>query len=147
MPTSLNKSLIISMTVEIHAGIHRVWDTLTNPQKNGQFFSGTQILTDWKVGSPILFQGEFQGQKYTDRGHVLEAQPGKILRYDYWTGFSGLDDLPENYSMLTYTLTGVDQTTHLAFTRVGFATEQEYQYALAGWEQVLEKIKHLSEAG
>jgi uncharacterized protein YndB with AHSA1/START domain len=66
MPPSLNKALVISKRVEIHAGPPQVWDTLTNPQKNSRFFSGTQILTDWHVGSPIIFQGEFQGQKYID---------------------------------------------------------------------------------
>jgi hypothetical protein len=68
-----------------------------------------------------------------------------MLQYNYWTGFSGLEDRPENYAVVTFTLQSSNTSTPLQVTRVGFANEQEYQYALAGWEQVLEKIKAITE--
>jgi len=142
---SINRDLRLSKSIEIHADRQRVWDTLTTPEKTKQFFAGTEILTDWNVGSPIIFQGKAQGGSYQDRGNVLAVQPGAMLQYNYWTDFSGLEDRPENYAVVTFTLQSSNTSTLLQITRVGFANEQEYQYALAGWEQVLEKIKAITE--
>jgi hypothetical protein len=89
-------------------------------------FAGTTILTDWRVGGPILFQGEAQGRPYQDKGHVLAVEPGTLLQYDFWTGFSGLEDRPENYSVITYTLQSHTTLTLLTLTRVGFANERDY---------------------
>ena len=141
----MNHDLKLAQTIEIEAGPEAVWDTLTNPQKNRRLFAGTNIVTDWRPGSPMLFEGEFQGQRYTDKGNVLEAEPGRRLRYNYWTGFSGLDDRPENYSLVTYTLNGAAGQTTLTVTRVGFADEQEYEHAVMGWEMVVKTIKEIAE--
>ena len=35
---------------------------------------------------------------------INEALQIAVLKYDYWSGFSGLEDKPENYSLVTYTL-------------------------------------------
>jgi Activator of Hsp90 ATPase homolog 1-like protein len=67
------------------------------------------------------------------------------MKYDYWTGFSGLEDKTENYSLVTYKLDSLTKPTRLTVTRLGFAHEQDYDYSLAGWEQVLIKIKELAE--
>jgi uncharacterized protein YndB with AHSA1/START domain len=138
--------LSLHKSVAIQAGRDQVWDTLTNPAKNSRLFDGTQIVTDWKAGSPILFRGVFQGQAYQDKGHVLVIEPSKVLQYNYWTGFTWLADKPENYSLVTYTLAGEGTHTSLTLSRVGFAHEQEYQHALAGWEMVMQKIKAITEA-
>ncbi|MBC7885478.1 MAG: SRPBCC domain-containing protein [Saprospiraceae bacterium] len=42
----------------IKASVAKVWDALTNPEVVKQYFFGTDLVTDWKVGSPIIFQGE-----------------------------------------------------------------------------------------
>ena len=45
-------------TVTIDAPQAKVWDALTNPAKVRQYMHGTNISTDWKVGSPITWKGE-----------------------------------------------------------------------------------------
>ena len=143
----MNKNLELSQAIEIDADASRVWDTLTNPEKHKQLFGGTEIRTDWQVVNPILFQGQVQGRAYTDKGIVMRVEPAKTLQYKYWTGFSGLDDSPENYSLVTYTLDRANNKTRFTVTRVGFPDDREYQYALLGWDQVLKKSKELAEAG
>ena len=73
---------------------------------NERFF-GTETITDWKIGNPIIFQGEYDGHKYKDKGNVLENIENETLKYDYWSGFSGLEDIPDNYSIITYHIENV----------------------------------------
>ena len=51
----------------VNAPIEKVWEALTNPEIFKQYFFGTEMLTSWKVGDDIIFQGEWEGQKYKDR--------------------------------------------------------------------------------
>ena len=39
-----------------------VWEALTSPQMIQQYLFGTQVTTDWQVGSPITYRGVWQGK-------------------------------------------------------------------------------------
>jgi len=82
----MNKALRVSKSIEINSNAEAVWDVLTNPEKIRVYLFGTETITDWKVGSPIIFQGEYEGHKYKDKGNVLENKPNKLLRYNYCSG-------------------------------------------------------------
>jgi uncharacterized protein YndB with AHSA1/START domain len=86
----------------IHAPMEKVWDALTNPVVVKEYFFGSDLVTDWKVGSPIYFQGEWEGKPYQDKGIVLEFTPLKSLSFSYLSNWSGLPDLPENYLLIIY---------------------------------------------
>ena len=102
--------------------------------------------TDWKVGSEIVFQGEYEGHKYRDKGVILENIPNKLISYSYWSGFSGLEDKPENYAVVTYNLTKKENTqTKLTWTQKGYANEEGYKHSESGMETFLEKIKEIVE--
>ena len=77
---------------------------LTDPEKIKIYLFGTETITDWNVGSPISFQGNYEGQTCHDKGNVLEVEKNKILKYNYWSSFSGLKDQLENYAVVTYKL-------------------------------------------
>ena len=98
----MDKNLIASSNINIQSTPSKVWDVLTNPEKIKEYLFGTEVLTDWNIGSPIVFQGEYNGQQYKDKGNVIENKKNELLKYDYWSGFSGLEDKPENYSLVTY---------------------------------------------
>ena len=100
----MRHDLKVSNTIEINAESAAVWEALTNPELIKEYLYGTETVTDWKAGSEIIFQGEYQGQKYRDKGIIKEIVPGKFLSYTYWSGFTGLEDIPENYSLITYDL-------------------------------------------
>ena len=62
--------LIVSESIEIHEAPSKVWDALTNPEIIKKYLFGTETITDWKVGSEIIFQGEYgenKEHKYTIR--------------------------------------------------------------------------------
>ena len=75
---------------------------ITNPEIIKEYLFGTETVTDWKVGNDIIFQGEYHGHKYRDHGVIKENIPHRRIAYSYWSGFSGLEDKPENYSMVIY---------------------------------------------
>ena len=60
-------------TVTIDAPRAKVWDALTNPAKVKQYMHGTNLSTDWKVGSPIAWKGEWKGQSYVDKAPFLSS--------------------------------------------------------------------------
>ena len=70
---------------------------LTNPGMVKQYLFETELITDWKVGSDIIFQREWEGKKYKDKGEVLEYLQDKKLAYSYLSNWSGVEDRAEKY--------------------------------------------------
>ena len=142
----MNLSLKVSKSIHINAKAEEVWDALTNPEKIKVYLFGTETITHWKVGNPIIFQGEYDGQKYKDKGNVLENKAFKLLKYNYWSGFSGLEDKPENYSIITYKIEeSADKEIILTWIQEGFANEEVQQHSENGLYGMLEQIKKLVE--
>src|ERR1700710_2649756 len=115
--------LTVSQSIEINAEPEKVWDALTNPEIIKEYLFGTETITDWNVGSEIIFQGEYEGHSYADKGIILQNDLYKQLSYSYWSGFSGLEDKPENYSLVTYTLDNNEnnKSTIFTWTQTGYA--------------------------
>jgi len=100
----MKKELTVKKTLEIKADTLKVWDALINPEKIKHYFFGIDVISDWKVGSPILFQYEMEGKEFKDKGNILAIEAGRLLQYNYWSSYSGLEDKLENYSIcLLYT--------------------------------------------
>ena len=45
-----------------------VWEALINPAMIKQYFFGTDVVSDWKVGNSIVWRGTWQGKEYEDKG-------------------------------------------------------------------------------
>jgi len=82
--------------VTIKGSVSQVWDALTNPDKIKQYMFGATVESDWKVGSPIVWKGEWKGKPFEDKGRILEIQQGKRLRYSHFSPLSGAPDRPES---------------------------------------------------
>jgi uncharacterized protein YndB with AHSA1/START domain len=142
----MNHDLTVSQSIEINAEPAKVWHALTTPEIIKEYLFGTETITDWKVGSDIIFQGEYQGHKYKDKGKVVENVLHKIISYRYWSGFTGLEDKPENYSLVTYTLGSKDgKYTTFIWTQKGFASEDGYNHSKSGMDAFLKQIKEIIE--
>ena len=68
----------LSTTMTINAPAAKVWEALMNPEKVKQYFFGTNVISEWKKGSPIIWEGEWEGKTYQDTGKILDIDPGKI---------------------------------------------------------------------
>jgi|SRR5689334_9969090 uncharacterized protein YndB with AHSA1/START domain len=135
-----------SASITIHAPMQKVWDALTRPELVKQYFFGTNLDTDWKVGSPIFFRGEYQGKSYEDKGHVLDFSPPKGLSFDYWSSFSGLEDKPESYAIIRYELAQVGDATQVTVSQSNVDTQERADHSISNWRHVLEALKKLVES-
>lgn len=144
----MNKTLKVIKSIEINATPENVWDALVNPNKIKDYLFGTQTTSDWKVGSTILFEGEFNGQKYQDKGNVLEIVENEYIKYNYWSGFSGLADLPENYCTVIYKIEKKENGSILfTWEQIGFSSEENKCHTENGLGNMLQQIKEIVEKG
>ena len=141
----MSKTLIAKATTTINAPASNVWDALTKPEQIKQYMFGTQVTTDWKVGSPITYKGEWKGRAYEDKGNVLEIEPGKRLVSTFWSALAGLPDTAENYKTVGYELSSSGDKTTLTITQDNNASQEEATEAEKNWNMVLDGIKKLLE--
>lgn len=128
----------------IKAPIEKVWEALINPEMVMQYFFGSSQETNWEIGSSILWKGEYEGTKYIDKGKVLEFSPNDILSYSYLSSWSGLDDKPENYLLVTYEIKGIGAETELTITQSNY-DEEKAKHSAENWAVVIDGLKKLVE--
>jgi hypothetical protein len=49
------------------------------PVFDKKYLMGTNVSSDWKAGSPISYEGEYNGKKYHDKGVIRKIEPEKVL--------------------------------------------------------------------
>jgi len=141
----MSKTPIATATTKINASASKVWDALTKPEQIKQYLFGTDVTTDWKVGSPIVHTGEYQGKPYVDKGEIVKFQPRKQLVYTHWSEGSGLPDAPENYQTVTYTLAEKGGKTELTVSEVNLPSEQGKEISDQSWPGALNALKKIFE--
>jgi len=142
----MNTALKASQSIEINATCESVWDTMTNPEKIKVYLYGTETNTDWKVGSPIVFQGNYEGHVYNDKGNVLEVKENELLKYNYWSSMSGTEGKIENYFIVTYRIEQLSEgKVKFTWQQEGFPTEEKRKHTESGLCTMIEQIKEIAE--
>jgi uncharacterized protein YndB with AHSA1/START domain len=131
--------------ITINVPAVKVWEALTTPEIIKQYFFGTDAISDWQVGSPLIFKGEWQGKQYEDKGTILKVIPFKLFQYDYWSSMSGIENKPENYVVITYELSENNNATTLTITQENIPDEKTKEHSEENWKKVLEDLKKLLE--
>ncbi len=139
------QNLTTKGSIVINSKAESIWDVLTNPDKIKQYLFGSEAITDWKVGHPVIFQRNSGGKIYRDKGEILDVVPNKLLKFSYWSSQEGYDDIPENYSLITYTLeTDKDNTIKLTYLREKIPIEFEQKNQERYLPGMLENIKKIA---
>ncbi len=142
-----SKGLIAKASTTIDAPVARVWDALTNPEEIKKFMFGTEAVSEWKKGSPIVWKGNWQGKPYEDKGVILDIEPQRRLQYTHFSPLSGAADVPENYHTLTYELSEKGDTTLVTLSQDNNSTEAEVDHSQKMWEGMLASLKKVVEEG
>lgn len=142
----MNDTFTATATTTINAPVSKVWQALVNPEIIKQYLFNTDVISEWKVGSPIRYRGEWQGKAFEDKGQILEIEPERVLKSTHWSPLSGVPDTPENYHTVTYTLAEKGDRTEVAITQDNNATEEEKAHSEKNWQTVLQGMKELLEA-
>lgn len=131
--------------VSIDAPADKVWKALTTPELIAKYMFGTKVSTDWKEGSAITYEGEYDGKEYQDKGTIKKLEPNKVFASTYWSSMSGKEDLPDNYNLVTYTLEEGHNKTIVTLAQDNIATDQERLHTLTNWNGVLAELKKVVE--
>jgi uncharacterized protein YndB with AHSA1/START domain len=130
---------------EIEARPAQVWDALTDPDLIEKYMFGSRVETDWKVGSPITWNGEYDGKAYEDKGEVVAVEPGKLLEVTHFSPLGGREDRPENYHRLVYELEERNGVTHVSLSQDNNPTEEAAEHSRGNWEKMLAGLKRVVE--
>ena len=142
----MSQNLIAKASTTIDAPKDAVWKALTNAAALKQFMFGSDITSDWREGSPITWKGEWKGRAYEDKGVVLAAQPGRLLRYSHFSPLAGKPDRPENYHTVTIELRDAGPGTGVTLTQDKNESDEARGHSEQNWKMMLESLKKYVEA-
>jgi uncharacterized protein YndB with AHSA1/START domain len=150
----MENGLFITNSIAINTLPARVWNTLVNPAETKKYMFGCEALSDWNVGSPLIWKGSYEGKEMIFvKGNIVEIQPEKILAYTVIDPNSAIPDIPQNYLTVTYTLKFENGQTILSVTQGDYLKvadgERRYNDSYnkgEGWNPILKEIKKLAES-
>ena len=99
--------------IDINTTLQKVWDVLTKPEFVKLWQYGSDLQTNWEIGRPIKFVTKWEGKVFEQWGIVLEFSPTSKLRYSLFSPRPDLEDKPENYFEMIYSLTDNNGQTKL----------------------------------
>jgi uncharacterized protein YndB with AHSA1/START domain len=132
-------------TININAPKEKVWEALTSPALVKLWQFGSDLATDWQVDGNIRFTTEWEGNVLEQWGRVLEVRPPELLRYSLFAPRPGLEDKPENYFIMSYTLTGEDGHTTLQITQEDNRPDAVQEEPQGEENPVLQALKKIAE--
>lgn len=143
----MSTSLIIEKEIVFEADQETVWKLLTDPQMTKQYMFGCEVISDWKVGSPVLWNGLTEdGKEITYvKGEVIEVDLGNSVTFSMLDPNMGIPDIPENYVNLKYELKAQEGKTIVVLRQGDFSGAERgvsrYEDSNKGWDMVIELMK------
>jgi uncharacterized protein YndB with AHSA1/START domain len=134
-------------SIEVDAPAERVWQALVEPELVARYMHGTTLVTDWQVGGPIAWRGEYEGRAYEDTGEVLSFDPPRRLAVTHWSPLTGEPETPANHHHVTYGIEplGADRS-RLTLTHGNSPTQEAADAMIEnGWRPMLQSLKEVAE--
>jgi uncharacterized protein YndB with AHSA1/START domain len=141
----MSKGIVAEAQATVNAPASRVWGALVTPEMIKQYMFGTNVVSDWREGSPIVWKGEWQGRPYEDKGVILKMQPERVIQYTHFSPLTGQPDVPENYHTVTVELSPEGAATTVKLSQDNNASEEEREHSAKNWEMMLGSLKQLLE--
>ena len=122
----------------------KLWDALTSSEFSRRYWFGTELRSDFKVGSPFALV--MNGQT-TDTGEILEADPPRRLSYTFKHEVNEAMR-KEPATKVAFTLEAFGNLVKLTVTHEGFVEGSHLLGAISkGWHAILSGLKSLLERG
>ena len=141
-------SFVARAEVDVHAPRRSVWRVLTSSGSHPEIMFGAEIVSDWRLGSRIVWRGEWQGKTFEDHGRVIELEdmrePWRIV-LTHFSPSAGLPDVPENYHTLRFVLDEIPTGTHVTLDQDNNSTAEAAQHARENWAAMLRGVKAVAE--
>jgi uncharacterized protein YndB with AHSA1/START domain len=121
----------------------KLWEALTHSEFSRRYWWDTQVLSDWKVGSPFAL--EWRG-KVTDTGVIIESDRPRRLSYT-WSNASE-EFRNERPSRVTFVLEPYGTLVKLTLTHDDFEADSKMLQGVSkGWPAIMSSLKSMLESG
>ena len=122
----------------------KLWEALTSSEFSKRYWFGTEVRSDWNVGSPFALVTD---GKTSDTGEILEADRPRRLSYTFKHElFEDMRDEPA--TKVVFTIEPHGKIVKLTVTHEGFAEGSKLLGAISnGWPAILSGLKSLLETG
>ena len=141
-------TFVARVAVTIGASGAKVWDALVNPETIKQYMPVTDVVSEWREGSALLWKSEFQGKPFEVTGTVLRVESERLLEYDHSRPIfrsARASRAPVTYQRVTIELSDEGTQTHISVTQRDNTTERELAHSEGGWRLALGNLKALLE--
>jgi uncharacterized protein YndB with AHSA1/START domain len=150
----MSNALIVKNSIKINATPAKIWKVLTESAFTKEYMFGCEIISDWKIGGPFNWKGVFDGKELIAvKGNLVGMEKEKFLAYTTFDPNVGMEDIPENYTTVTYSLTADKDQTLFTVTQGDFAHiadgEKRWKEVYnngEGWNPILAQIKLKAES-
>ncbi|MEO7221542.1 MAG: SRPBCC domain-containing protein [Devosia sp.] len=137
---------IVDIETTIAADAGKVWKALTGP--GATVMPMTKVKTDWTVGHPIVFTGEWKGKSFEDHGEIRKVAQDREVIFTHWSG----DRVqPEDYHVVRYALSADGDATKVRLTQSNIGPKAEVDDKTAAeftktFGLMLDQLKQTAEA-
>ncbi|MDH3252571.1 MAG: SRPBCC domain-containing protein [Ignavibacteria bacterium] len=147
----MTKEPLVKKMITVQASRTKVWEALTRPELTRKYMFGSDVVSDWRVGSPIIWKGVVDGnERVFVKGEVKSIEHERLLEYTVFAPNSGIEDMPSNYTTVRCELSSSENHTTITITQGDFSTiaggEKRYADTLGGWDFALNGLKRLVES-
>jgi uncharacterized protein YndB with AHSA1/START domain len=142
------KPLVARASVTINAPRAKVWNALVNPDTIKRYAPVSEVVSDWRENSSIVWRGVLEGRSIETRGTVVRVQPERLLEYERSRPMFGLVAAGRslaNDRRVTIELSDEGAQTRLSLTEQGNMTEREFAHTEGSWRLALSNMKALLE--
>ncbi|GAC1351459.1 MAG: SRPBCC domain-containing protein [Polyangiales bacterium] len=126
----------------------KLWDAITKPEFTKQYFYGSLVKSDWKIGSPVV-HADREGKPMIE-GKVIEVDAPHRLVTTFASRYrEGCQDTAQDRpSRVTWLIEQRGEACKLTLTHDDFDGETDtYKSVGSGWNPVLSGLKTLLETG
>ncbi len=136
---------IVDIETTIAANAATVWQALTGP--GATVMPMTRVETDWIVGHPIVFAGEWKGQAFEDHGEIRKVAENREVIFTHW---SGNRPQPEDHHVVRYALSADGEGTKVRLTQSNIGPNAEVDAQTAAefaktFGMMLDQLKQAAE--
>ena len=136
---------MISRIINISADKSKVWEALTDPVLIKQYLLGAEVISDWKVGSKIIYSGIFNGIEFKDEGKINILDFERQFQYSYWSANHGTENILENQVTISYFITPIDTGVKLGVTQTNYKSKEIEEQMNHIWDLILGNFKNVVE--
>jgi len=146
----MSTALFAVSKITIKAPAIDVWKAITTPETLQQVMMGMKPVSDWRVGSSLIWIGRHSNKPEDNAKGVIEAMNvKKELRFTFFFPGYGYPDKPENYNTVKISLAEKDGITEVDASQGDFSVFTDgatYQgHSQTFWDGSLKILKEIVE--